>query len=177
MVDPVPLPKTDPAESKQLDDEFMAEFEAGTIRSLNLPPLDPATDPFDQNYAWLNAPSDPHDAAFDALIGRTPAEWYELGGDALRRIVYERSMAEGSEEEIYLNWARKDFRGICIASGEDGIELIDMLDSGSSGMCSSIVYEAAKTLEAHPAFRELTNEQRVIASLIALKALQAMPAE
>ncbi len=166
-----------PAELKQLDDEFMDEFESGTIESLDVPPLDPATDPFGQNYAWLNPPSDPYDAAFDTLVGKTSAEWYEIGGDVLRRVILGGLMASGSDDEIYLKWASKDFKSICIASGEDGIELIEMLDSGSSGMCKDIVYEAAKILEAQPHFADLTNEQRVIAAMIALKALQIMPAK
>lgn len=177
MVDPVPLPKTDPAELKRLDDEFMAEFKAGTIQSLDLPPLDPATDPFGQNYDWLDAPSHPYDSAFDALISKTPAEWFELGGDALRRVVLGGSMVSGSDDEIYLNWARKDFEDICIASGEDGTDLIEMLNSGHSGLCNAVVYEAAKILETHPAFADLTNEQRAIAAMIALNARQVRLAE
>ena len=150
---------------------------SGTIESLDLPPVDPATDPFGQNYAWLNPSSDPYDTAYDTLGGKTPAEWYELGGDTLRRTVLGGSSAFGSDDEIYLKWAGNEFKRICIASGEDGVELIDMLSLGYSGMCRDTVYEAATMLETQAGFSDLTTEQRVIAAMIALNALLVIPAD
>ena len=170
-------PIISPEDLQRLDDEFIAEYEAGKIHSLDLPPIDPEADLSDQNYAWLTAPSHPYDAAFDALVGKAPPEWYELGGDALRRVVLGGSIAWESDEKNYLKWAQEDFKGICIASGEDGNELIDMLSSGYSGMCRDTVYEVATMLETQAGFSDLTSEHRVIAAMIALNALLVIPAD
>lgn len=171
MVDPIQLPKTDPAELRRLDDEFVAEFAAGTIQAVEVPPLDPASDPFGRNYSWLSVSGHPYDAAFDEVISKDSDEWYQLGGDELRRVVLAGAIAAGSNEDIYRKWVRESFTAICNAAGEEGTDLLEMLKTEGGGMCKDIVFEVATLLDAQPAFSELTNEQRVIAAMIAIKTL------
>lgn len=168
---PIQLPRDHPAELKRLDDEFLAKIDAGMIPSLDDSDLEPAEDPFGRNFSWLSAPSNPYDAAFDALANRTRDEWYERGGSELRLAALGGSYAAGSDEDIYRTWAKERFEALCFAAGEEGDELLDYLKTGGE-LASGVVYHVATLLENQPAFSELTPEQRVIAAMIAIESLR-----
>jgi hypothetical protein len=169
MVDPVQLPKSDPAELKRLDDEFLAEFAAGTIPTIVVPEIDPTTDPSGRAYSWLNPPSHPYEVAFDKLIVMKPDAWYQLAGDELRQVALSGSTGNRSDKDLYRKWATENFATVCTAAGEDGVELLEMLKSQGGGLNRDVVYQIATMLEAEPTYSNLTSEQRVIAALIAIK--------
>jgi len=163
------LPRRDAAELKRIDDEFIAKYDS--IPSLDLQPLDPATDPFGRNYAWLKPPSHPYDLAFDTYASQPASLWYQSGGSELRNAVLGGSLAAGTDEEIFQKWAKENFSTFCYASGEDGEDMLAMLKS-EGALAQGVVYEIATMLESHPAFAGLSAEKRVIAAMIAIDTLR-----
>lgn len=175
MAIPLALPQIDPAQLQRLDDEFVAQLAAGTLPSLNLPPLDPATDPFGMDYAWLNPPNHPYDAAFEEFQGHTLTALYHVGGDELRRIVAGGSQSLDHDNNLYRAWVREGFTEMCRSAGEDGAELVELLQFEEGGIACEVAFEVACLLEVQSSFANLTSELRMIAALIVMKILKPNP--
>jgi len=174
MRPPVELPKVDPAEAKRLDEEFVAEYHAGTLPTVEVPPLDPESDPFGRGYAWLKTPATPFDEAYYALVSLPPAEWSQRGGPELRRVALAGSLASGTDEELYRKWVRDQFTTLCLSAGEEGQELLQLLKAEGE-LTPAIVYDVAMVLESYPEYANLTAEQRIAAALIAVETLRPKP--
>ena len=165
------LLQNDPETLKALDERFLAEYAAGTLPEIDVPPLDPASDPFGRGFDWLRAPEMPYEAAIEKLAARKPDDWYRAGGAELRAAALAGSLAAGTDDQVYRAWAESRFLAVCHSDGDYGRDLLNRLQSDEP-VDDDLVYGVATVLEAHPAFARLSHEQRVAAALIAIEAIR-----
>jgi hypothetical protein len=164
------LPRpADPEENRQLDAEFERDLAAGTIPIIDVPPVDPATDPFGRNYSWLKGPTDPFGRAFNAFANLKNADLLLHCGAEVRAIALANSFAGGTDDAVMKNWAIESVPAICIASGPDGEDLLETLKSGPE-IGKGLLAEIETVLANHTSFAPLTVEQRVAAALLIVHA-------
>jgi hypothetical protein len=155
----------DAEEARQLDAEFEAELLAGTLPSLNVPPLDPSSDPFGRGFSWLRPPTDPFGLAFESLANRGFDELMKSGGAELRTAALAGAFAGGTDEAVVKTWALEQFPTLCLGTGHDGEDLLELLRSKPK-ITPALVREVVEILNLQPEFAALPLERRVAAALI-----------
>jgi len=86
--------------------------------------IDPSTDPFGIDFAWLNPPETPLEQAYTRLSGYSPSRWYIASGPALRKILQADTLSSGTDRQITESWVRDRFPRICKKVGDEGVTLL-----------------------------------------------------
>jgi hypothetical protein len=165
-----PLP-VDPDDDRRLDAEFEREFAAGTIPKLNVPPVDPATDPFGRNYSWMKPPSDPFGKAFDVLANLNNDELLKTCGSKVRAIATGGGFPAGTDDAVMRGWALNNFPALCVASGPNGEDLLETLHTGLA-VGKGLIAEIEDVLAGHPGFATLSVDERVATAILIAKAYE-----
>lgn len=104
--------------------EMNAEFHAGEFDKLEYPEnplLDPASDPFERNYDWLNPPpAATVDPVLSTIRGRSQAEWASQAGRAVRELALGGSLAGGNDAQVFDKWISEGFLALCLSTGDKG---------------------------------------------------------
>ncbi len=121
-------PLFDEATLKRIDEEYLAgrvmKSDESTLES-----LDPNSDPFGMNYAWLGPPGEfvQEPETYPQMYSRSQAANYRLAASALRRTALAGSLAGGTDAEIFQQWLGKGFVGLCHEAGPKGVELLETI--------------------------------------------------
>jgi hypothetical protein len=156
----------DIAHDESLDAETLAqmdaEFAAGKYDSLQLPelpPLDPASDPFGMGFEWLEQSEIERFAEIEAVFqSKAPAEWRRIAGAAVRSHALKGFLAGGNEEKIIDEWAKDGFAALCFAAGKDGEAVLSIV--GSTCPLPERVAAVFPFLQAQPFFAKLSPTDR-----------------
>lgn len=118
-------PLFDDATLKRIDEEYLAGrvIESGES---TLEPLDPKSDPFGMNYAWLGPPGEfmQEPETYPQMYSRSRADINRIAAAAIRRTALAGSIAGGTDDQIFQNWLGKGFVGLCHETGPSGVELL-----------------------------------------------------
>lgn len=157
--------------------EMDAEFLAGVYDQLGYPPapeLDPATDPFERNYDWLNEPQpgSPLEQSYVTLNTKSLPDWYAVAGRGLRKIALGGSLAGGTDDQVFRAWAENRFVSACQSAGPPGVETLAVMRAATE-LDADVVRRTAELLQSLPEYGRLDADQLVATSLIAFHWLKA----
>jgi hypothetical protein len=151
--------------------EMNAEFRAGAYDKLDYPPipaLDPAGDPFERNYEWLDEPaeSSPLGKSYASMKVKELKDWYAVAGRDLRKAALGGSLAGGTDDQIIGSWAKIRFASLCQSAGEAGKNVLAAM-SAAPAADENTILATAQMLQTIPEFSSFDPEQLVATALIA----------
>jgi hypothetical protein len=153
-----------------------AEFRSGGFEKLNapeVPPLDPANDPFERNFDWLNEP--PGDTAFVTAFAslklKGVADWFAVAGRDLRKVALGGSLAGGTDEQVLGSWATQRFVASCRSAGAEGESVLEAINAADVTGASA-VEGVSRFLQSRPEFVNFEPDQIVATALIVIHFLK-----
>ena len=158
-----------------LDPETLAamdrEFRAGAYDQLDYPEaprLDPARDPFERNFEWLQEPRGASvDPTWSVIRSRSQAESTKEAGRVVRQITLAGNLAGGTDEQIFHTWVGAGFVALCFAAGANGESALAAARSNDQPV-EARVESLVNWLKTRPEFQELPDDDRLAVAVAAV---------
>jgi hypothetical protein len=167
-------PLLDEATLKQMDEEAQQGLNSAS-ESLQLPTINPESDPFGMNYSWLDEPAPKAiEDAYLAFVKQPAIAWHRKVGAEFRQIALAGSLAAGSNPELFKKWSHETFGALCEAQGQGGEQLLENLRN-SPERTSELVAQVVNVLKTDVRFASLDIERQVAAALIVIDAFAEQP--
>ena len=156
---------------KQTLAEMDAEFRAGAYDSISvphIPVLDPATDPFQMNYEWLEPVSDVAEI-LPTCLQADPQSRLKQAAHQMRSIATGGLLAGGTDQDIFVEWVNGAFMAQCSADGADHI-----LEGfrQKRDVTAEVVESIIGILDKRPRFSTFSIEDKVNIAIAILDSIQ-----
>jgi len=155
-----------------------AEFLAGAYDKLDfpeIPALDPASDPFERNFEWLNEPQGAKTESNLSLSRKRPeGGWSKEAGRVVRQLALGGSLAGSNDSQIFRKWVEEGFYALCLAAGAKGEEALMVVRSTEKSSDDRVEF-LSRWLATQPQFKQRTEEERLTVAIAAVEHFSNSP--